>query len=251
MTIDHVAALAEQSALFIAAARRPDALGQPVSACPGWTVADLVEHLGEVQVFWRHAVEAGGDPPDEDAMRAEKTPAADLLDWGERCSAALVKVLRDTPPHAASWCWWNGRRRASAAEVVSRQAHEALIHRWDAEAATGHSTQAEPTLWSDGVDEFATRLLNGPDWSGPSGVVALRADDVGQEWRFGVGSASSREGGKPAWLRDRRMRAPDALATGTAEQLDLLLWRRTEADLGHVKGDSELVAAFLAWADLG
>jgi uncharacterized protein (TIGR03083 family) len=250
MTIDHVAVLAEQSALFNAAARRRDALRQPVSACPGWTVADLVEHLGEVQVFWTHAVEAGGYPPDEDAVRAEQKPTDDLIRWGEQCSAALVKTLRDTPSHAASWCWWNGERRASVVEVASRQAHEALIHRWDAEAATGHPTPAEPALWSDGVDEFATRLLNGPGWSGPSGVVALRATDVGQEWLFGVGSASTSQAGKPAWLRDRRVHEPDVLATGTAEQLDLLLWRRTEVDLDHVEGDPELLVALVAWADL-
>ena len=78
----------------------------------------------------------------------------------------------------------------------------------------------------------------------------MRADDVSQEWRFGVGSASANAGGKPAWLRDRGMREPDALLSGTAEQLDLLLWRRTEVELGHVEGDQELVAAFVAWADL-
>jgi uncharacterized protein (TIGR03083 family) len=250
MTIDHLTVLDEQSALFNAAARRPDALRRPVSACPGWTVADLVEHLGEVQVFWTHTVEAGGDLPDEDTVRAQQKPTDGLLRWGEQCSSSLVKTLRDTPLHAASWCWWNAERRASVAEVASRQAHEALIHRWDAEAATGRQTPAEPALWSDGVDEFATRFLNGQAWSGPSGVVAMRADDVGREWLFGVGSASTREGGKPVWLRDRQAREPDVLATGTAEQLDLLLWRRTEVDLGQIKGDPELVAAFVAWADL-
>jgi uncharacterized protein (TIGR03083 family) len=251
MTIDYVAVLAEQSALFNVAAGRAGGLRQPVSACPGWTVADLVEHLGGVQVFWTHTVEAGGDPPDEEAVRAEQKPAGDLLRWGEQCSARLVKTLRDTPSHAASWCWWNAERRASAAEVASRQAHEALIHRWDAEAATGKPTPAEPALWSDGVDEFAVRLLNGPDWSGPSGVVALRADDVSQEWRFGAGSASTREGGKPVRLGDRRMPEPDALVSGTAEQLDLLLWRRIEVDVSHIEGAPELVAAFVSWADLG
>ena len=232
MTIDHVAMLAEQSALFNAAARRPDALRQPVSACPGWTVSELVEHLGE------------------DAIRAEQKPTGDLVRWGEQGSASLVKVLRDTPPHSASWCWWNAERRASVAEVASRQAHEALIHRWDAEDATGPVTPAEPALWSDGVDEFATHILNGSDWNGPSGVVALRADDVGQEWRFGVGSASTRKGGRPTWLREARPLDPDALVSGTAEQLDLLLWRRTEADLGHVEGNLELFTTFVAWADL-
>lgn len=250
MRIDHAAVLAEQSALLHSAARHPDALRQPVSACPGWTVADLVEHLAEVQVFWTHVVLAGGERPDEDAVRAEQQPSGELVEWAEQCSTALVKALRETSPHSAAWCWWNPERRASAAGVASRQAHEALIHRWDAEAAVRHPTPGDAELWADGVDEFATRFLQGPDWSGPSGVLAIRADDAGREWRFGAGSASTRPDGRPAWLRDKRAREVDSLVIATAEQLDLLLWRRVEADPGHVQGDPALFAAVVAWADL-
>ena len=38
-----------------------------------------------------------------------------------------------------------------------------------------------------------------------------------------------------------------AVVTGSAEQLDLMLWRRLRPDDGQVEGDAELLAAFLAW----
>lgn len=250
MTIDYVATLAEQSELFHAAAAWPEALRQPVSACPGWTVANLVEHLGAVQVFWTHAVRAAGGPLDEQAVRQTQKPAGDLLEWGRQASEGLLAALRETPAHRTAFCWWNDSKRASVAELASRQAHEALVHRWDAEAAVTHPSPADPHLWADGVDEFATRFLNGPAWSGPAGVVELLADDLGLRWRFGVGSASSREGGRPEWLRDRPAPEPDATVSATAEQVDLLLWRRVEADRGHVRGDSELFFSFAGWADL-
>src|SRR5262249_6674161 len=204
----------------------------------GWTVADLVEHLGAVQVFWTHTVQAGGDPPDQDAIRTEQKPTGDLITWAEQSAACLVKALRDTPSHAASWCWWNAERRAPVEEVAPGPGDGAVMHPWEREGATGHPRPGEAAVGSGGVDGVAPRILNGPDWSGPSGVVAMRADDVSQEWRFGVGSASPREGGKPAWLReyDRRKRQPGASVSGPAEQLDPLLWRRVEAGLGHVGG---------------
>lgn len=58
------------------------------------------------------------------------------------------------------------------------------------------------------------------------------------------------EGGRPAWLRDRPAPEPDATVSATAEQVDLLLWRRMEADRGHVRGDPELFFSFAGWADL-
>lgn len=252
MSIDYVAVLADQSALFDAAAGRPGALGQPVPACPGWTVADLVEHLGEVQVFWAHVVRAAGEPLDEDAVAVAKKPTEDLLGWARQASVELVTALRETPAHTSTWCWWNADERASAADVACRQAHEALIHRWDAEAAVGNLTPAPPPLWADGIDEFAQRFLHGGPWSGPSGVIALLADDVGREWRFGVGEASPRDGGRPVRLRDKRMREVDARVTGTAEQLDLMLWRRRriEVDAEHVNGDTALIQAFVRWPGL-
>jgi uncharacterized protein (TIGR03083 family) len=250
MTVDHIAVLAEQSARFHAAAAHPEALRHPVSACPGWTGKDLVHHLGEVQAFWTHAVRAAGEPPDEDAVAAAQKPGDDLLAWARRWSDELVGALRATPPDTPVWVWWNDEQRDSAAEVAGRQAHEVLVHRWDAEALLDHPAPVDPQVWADGIDEFARRFLSGPPWSGPSGVVAIRTTDLAREWRFGVGTASHRDGGRPVWLRDKRLRELDAIMTGTAEQLDLMLWRRTEPDRAAIEGDADLFLRFLSWPQL-
>jgi uncharacterized protein (TIGR03083 family) len=248
--IDHIKAIAEQSAAFTDAVTRPGVLTRPVTACPGWTVSDLVRHLGEVQASWTLILRAGGARPDEDELRAAHDHGEDLMGWWRERSAGLVHQLSELAPGAPSWCWWNDERRATAADVASRQAHEALVHRWDAEHAAGSVHPTDPTLAADGVDEFATRFLSGGDWSGPSGVLALRAEDTGHEWRFGCGSAAPAGGGRPRWLVDKRALPLATVVTGSAEQLDLMLWRRVEPDPDRIEGDAELLAAFLAWPDL-
>jgi uncharacterized protein (TIGR03083 family) len=253
MRIDHIAAIEEQSAAFTEAVTRPGALERDVASCPGWTVHDLVYHLGEVQTFWTLILQAGGGLPGDDEERAAKDYGRDLMGWWRERSAGLVRQLRAMPKDAPSWCWWNDERRATAGDVAFRQAHEALIHRWDAENAVGAVRPTDPALAADGVDEFATRFLSGGDWSGPSGVLALRAADAGDsgyEWRFGCGSESPAEDGRPRWLVDKRARPLAAVVTGSAEQLDLMLWRRIEPDPDRVEGDGELLAAFLAWPAL-
>ena len=251
MGIDHVAAIEEQSAAFTEAVSRPGVLDREVPSCPGWTVRDLVHHLGEVQTFWTLALNAGGELPGDDERRSAKDHGEDLIGWWRERSAGLVRRLRGMPADAPCWCWWNAENRATARDVAFRQAHEALVHRWDAENAVGAVRSTDPALAADGVDEFAIRFLSGGDWSGPDGVLALRAEDTGYEWRFGCGAASSAEDGRPRWLRDKRARPLDTVVTGSAEQLDLMLWRRLQPDPDHVEGDAELLAAFLAWPRLG
>jgi hypothetical protein len=48
--LDFAAEIALQSTAFAAVAEGN--LAAPVQHCPGWTVADLVNHLTEVQWFW-------------------------------------------------------------------------------------------------------------------------------------------------------------------------------------------------------
>ena len=74
MTIDYVATLPEQSELFHAAAAWPDALRQPVPACPGWTVANLVEGGRPAWLRDRPA-------PEPDATVSATAEQVDLLLW--------------------------------------------------------------------------------------------------------------------------------------------------------------------------
>lgn len=248
--IDHIKTIDEQSAAFSDAVARPGALGRPVAACPGWTVHDLVRHLGAVQASWTLILRAAGKRPDEDELRAAHDVGDDLIGWWRERSAGLVRQLSELAPDAPSWCWWNPERGATAADVASRQAHEALVHRWDAEHAAGSVHPTDPTLAADGVDEFATRFLGGDGWSGPSGVLALRSEDTRHEWRFGCGSASPAADGRPRWLVDKRALPLAAVVTASAETLDLMLWRRVPLDPDRTQGDAELLSAFLAWPGL-
>ncbi len=252
MTIDHISAIAEQNAAFTAAVSAPGALDRQVPSCPGWTVADLVFHLGEVQAFWTLVLRAGGGLPSDADEAAAKDPGDDLLGWWRSSSAGLVEQLKGMDPTAPSWCWWNPSNSSDAAGVAWRQAHEAVVHRWDAEAAVGDVRPIDPALAADGVDEFVARYLVGGHWSGPSGVVLLRPTDVDSAWRFGCGSASLDPDGGPFRLPDDHdgPPVPTTIVSGTAEQLDLLLWRRIDADPAHIDGDAALLDAFLAWPSL-
>lgn len=247
----YVAVIEEQSAAFTAAVTRPGALALKVQACPDWTVGDLVYHLGEVQVFWTLVLREGGGLPADDVVARAKDHGDDLLGWWRAGSAALVEQLRSTDPAAPSWCWWTPDRTTDALGAAWRQAHEALVHRWDAEQVVGALRPVSPELAADGVDEFVARYLTGGEWSGPSGVVVLRCDDAAPEWRFGCGDESAYQSGAPALLTGAHGATVETTTvTGAAEQLDLLLWRRARVHELEVRGDTALLDAFLDWTAL-
>lgn len=196
-----------------------------------------------MQTWWTHVVLAGGPLPDQAAVRVEATPGGELLDWWIERSAALVDALRATPPDAPCWCWWNEAQRDTAAAVASRQAHEALVHRWDAEAAIERPAPLPPELAADGVTEFLTRIMgHGPPWSGPPGVIRLHAADVGQQWAIDCTG--------PPRLDPAATGLPDVTVAGRAEQLDLLLWRRIGLHALSITGDEPLARAFLSGPEL-
>ncbi|GAA3993422.1 maleylpyruvate isomerase family mycothiol-dependent enzyme [Allokutzneria multivorans] len=244
MGIDYIATTVEQTAAFTAAVSAPGALTRRVPSCPEWTVADLVAHLGEVQTWWEHGLRSAGLVPDEAVVAELAEPGADLLAWWRSRSASFLGTLRATPPDSASWCWWSDNKLTSAAEVAERQAHEVLIHRWDAENALGAAAPLDPALAADGVREFLQRFLWGKPWSGPEGLVRLRASDTGDEWDVALRSAQPRR--VPVYPEV----PASAVVNGTAEQLDLVLWRRIPLTALAVEGEVELVDALVSWTSL-
>ncbi|MEX0834789.1 MAG: maleylpyruvate isomerase family mycothiol-dependent enzyme, partial [Nitriliruptor sp.] len=162
--MDHAAytdIVAEQSARFLAVLRRADPDGV-VPSTPAWTVADLVWHLAEVQWFWGAIVSDLLE--DVDALTEPDRPeGAALVDLLRRSSADLVGALRERDPADTCWSWHEDGR--SVGWVARRQAHEALIHRVDAELAAGVPVSAAPAeLAADGVDELLRVMLKLPSW---------------------------------------------------------------------------------------
>ena len=177
--VDH---LRQESRLFwelIAGA----AGGERVPTCPDWDADDLLWHLGEVQWYWGMIAERGLTREDEvqglEAAREER-PAdrAGLLAHFERASERLQRMLRSLDPRAELWMWHTDH---SAGYISRRQAHEALIHRIDAELTVGaERSPVDCRLAADGVDE-ALRVMRGypPEYGltasplGPSVTIAV------------------------------------------------------------------------------
>jgi uncharacterized protein (TIGR03083 family) len=234
--MDYAAVIEDESTALAAALRLPGALTGSVPACPGWTGDDLARHIGEVQGFWAAVFRAGGPQPDH----PEDVPGErDVLEWYDEMCTGLVKAVRETAPDQTLWQWWRPGGD-SAREVARRQAHEALVHRFDAESILGVPRPlAPPELAADGVREYCERMLSGAGpWTGPSGVLRLVAGDTGNEWLLRLDpSPALVESGDPV-----------ATVTGSASDLDLWVWRRTSEV--SVEGDASVVAAFHAWAEL-
>jgi len=248
VSIDHLAVLERLHIAFADVVSRAEALSRPVPSCPGWTVADLVVHLGTVQDSYTRVVVAGEHGVSPEPRPVTPTAGPDLLAWWRHRAAELVRVLRDTPPEAPCRCWWQPTGRGTVDEVTRRMVHETLVHLWDAQHALGSVRPCDPELAADGVEEFLERFLARPDTpvdprraESTARVLQLRATDLPRAWILALGD------GPPRHLRDRRLRPLDAEVSGTAQQLDLLLWGRLEPERLTVTGDRALVDTFLSW----
>src|SRR5215203_843351 len=138
--------------LRVSAARFSDAvrtgpLDAPIGACPGWTLADLAEHMGFIHRWARLAAETSAQP---DEALIDAPPSGDgqsagaLADWIDEGVAALVPVLAGLDPGAKTWHPFPVAK--VAAIWPRRQAHETQVHAWDAERAVGATSPLEPDI---------------------------------------------------------------------------------------------------------
>lgn len=224
MALDHLAAIAADSERVADLAVHGD-LTKPVPSCPGWTLHDLVDHLGEVQRFWAENVRAA-DPGSP--WPGEVSPAdSDVAGWMRECTAALLDALRAAGDDAPCWTWWGEPQSVEA--VKRHQVQEAAVHRWDAEAAIGTPNPLPPDVAHDGVGEFLEIML-GNDAASVPGTVALASTDTGGRWVVGSDDV------------------PVAEISGTASDLVLSLYRRVGPSALSVTGDNAVTTAFLAAA---
>ncbi|MDT0278103.1 maleylpyruvate isomerase family mycothiol-dependent enzyme [Blastococcus goldschmidtiae] len=123
-------------------------LGAPVSSCPGWSLRDLVVHVGGVHQWASHCV-VEGNPEFRPEPAAREGP--ELIAWYRHHASRLVEVLTATPADAPAWTLDD--RDATALFWRRRQVHEIVLHTCDADEALGHLRQVDPWLAWDGVLE--------------------------------------------------------------------------------------------------
>jgi uncharacterized protein (TIGR03083 family) len=219
----------------------PDA---DVPSCPGWTVADLVEHLTALLNRVRESVPRGvTTPPADERIPQPRPDWPDALDGLRRELVGTIETLDAVDAELPAWNW--APQPKKAAFWQRRMAHEISVHRWDAEAAAGRPTTIETKLAADGVDEVLDSWLPAGRRKAPTdlhGVVHLTATDAGYEWFVrlrGTGLALLDTG----TILDTDDHHPRAEATGTASDLLLALMGRRQPDILVINGDRRLITA--------
>jgi uncharacterized protein (TIGR03083 family) len=249
MTTDFLAHLRADSERFaqVLAATDPAA---PVPTCPDWSAADLLWHLGEVQLFWGSIVaQELRDPDDAEQAKPDRPTEHDaLLAFFLTASGTLIDALAATPDETAVWTWFPSDQ--SVGFIRRRQAHEALIHRLDAELTAGTVSEIDPDLATDGVKEVLDWMYTAPEWAtqsdaGPIGRLATT--DTGASWlvRVGTWSGTSPNSGKSyadevaiTLVGSGEPASPSFEVTGTARDLDAWLWNRPTLTDVHHAGDT-------------
>lgn len=213
------------------------ALDAAVPTCPGWTVLDLVTHVGMVHRWAADRLRRrrGVDPADHEA---KGRAADDVLGWFDLGATELLQALVDTPED------FDGRVFLADAPPARmfwarRQAHETTIHAVDALSARLGRPAVAAETWIrdpfalDGIDE----LLRGFVPRGDRAVHAeapttLLVHPDGSEVAWHVSLAPY----APAVTRRGEVSSlpvADRVITGSPVEVYLSLWNRTDGSGEH------------------
>ncbi len=114
-------------------------LAVPVRTCPGWSLGNLLRHVGGAH-RWAEAVvrtRAGGPVPHDqvdDVAGDDAADAAALADWVVEGAALLADTLRAAGPDAPVWTPAPG---GTSEFWARRMLFETVLHRADAAVAVG------------------------------------------------------------------------------------------------------------------
>lgn len=245
--LDH---LARESDRFRAVLAGADP-GARVPGCPDWDAADLLWHLGTVQWFWSQVVAQRPRGPEGLTEPERPSGRVALLDFFDEASAALRTALATASPEEPAWSWSADQ---TVGFVLRRQAHEALVHRLDAEQAAGDETPLDPALAADGVVEVLDVMYGAAPpfgtWSPRDAWVRVDLTDTGHRCWVQVGwFTGTSPGGEVLDGDDIRVvgdpgREPHVVVAGTAADLDAWLWKRRGEDVVTVEGDETVWQRF-------
>lgn len=185
----------------------------PVLSCPGWTVEELVHHLGEVHQWAAAAVRERTitSPP----AAADHAPTAlaptDLATWYRQHADALIEELRRAGPDAPAWNFADPAGGGAASWWLRRQVHETVMHTWDLGTAGDVPALLDPARSWDAVlevrDVFYPRQVRLERIEPLPAALVLTPTDLETE---------------PAVIGEGERR----LVTGDAASLMLLVWQR-------------------------
>jgi uncharacterized protein (TIGR03083 family) len=258
-SIDHLRHIAAESARFLDVLRgvAPD---ERVPTCPEWDAADLVWHLADVHWFWGTVLIER--LTDNEGYVAPDRPDGYVLLLGffERARERLLGALVEAGVDAPVWTWSADQ---TSGFVRRFQAHEAMIHRLDAEYTAGTVTPMDPELSADGIDVVLhTSLGWRPEWAdvvADGTTVDVVAHDTGDRWRVATGRWSGMSPNTATAYTDEPLvdvvddaaGAADATLTGAAAAIDAWLWGRGSRAALEPSGDTVALDRLAAVVTVG
>ncbi|MGD9960757.1 maleylpyruvate isomerase N-terminal domain-containing protein [Nocardioides sp.] len=241
-------------------------LDAPVPTTPAWCVRDLIAHQGMVH-RWAAAV-IRGERIDPGAVEGEGRAAADPVEWLRDGAIAVVQAISDAPEDLDVLVFL--RDAPGAREFwARRQCHETTMHAVDALAASlGRYPRAADTAIStdvalDGIDELLTGFITRDRSrlrSEEPMTIAVRPTDAGQSWLVRVSTDPAVTTRHPASVVEQGSvveqssvvelveTTPDIVLEGTAVQLYLSLWNRSDEVIPEGDWDLWVEGAQIRWS---
>ncbi|MFC4906818.1 maleylpyruvate isomerase family mycothiol-dependent enzyme [Actinomadura gamaensis] len=237
-----------QIAAFTAALAGAD-LDAPVPTCPGWSVRDLLRHLGTTHRWAEGLVRTVAERPRSPRHYAGEPPQADgeQVPWFAEGGGALVRTLRAADPDAEMWSWGDDQH---ARFWSRRMVYETAVHRADLCFTLGLGYELDAGAAVDGMDEMLVNLPyaapfapNVENLRGDGETLAFTADDTGDRWT--VELDKDRFGWRRSTASDDVH--ADAAVRARACDLYLFLWGRRRIDDPGVAtaGDHDLLVRWV------
>jgi len=244
VTLDYLSVISDETSRIMNAYERDRYAADPWS--DRWSVGTVARHVAATH----HVVaEVVRGRPDADFGLFSELPAPpkdspEFVEWFRSGTSSLLGQLSSVPADDDCWSWFAPGRRVGW--WARRMAFEAVVHRWDADAAQGQDFSVAPHIANDGVDEFldvfvaASRAAN----DAPAGpTISFDCSDRSDQWWLDL----SDRGGRTV---RRDSRDASIQMRGTAQQLLLILWGRvpiSDAAGAEVSGDVEVLGR---WSEL-
>ena len=238
MTIDYIDEVRiEAAALHSAVESHPDAM---VAACPDWTVAQLIGHVGQVYSGMGHIVRTRAETFVTDGFKVRAPEGPLLSAWFEERTMQILEDLEGIDEDTPVWTWGP---EANGRFYHRRMAQETTVHRWDAEAAAGPASPIDADLAHDGIEELLAvgmrASTQGPRNPDVEGSLHLHRTDGDGEWLLRTDNGQL--------IVTHEHAKGDAAVRGSASALLLYLWGRSAADV-EIFGDESVAAAWAALA---